>query len=104
MTKADGGEPPLTDLLDAINDLLYQLDKASGRVPQYVERAAARVGHAANAAAQADTAPPAADTLARWLQEDIERHPAIQIRRGSQPIAYRAWAVELLARLTKETK
>jgi hypothetical protein len=56
MTKADGGEPPLTDLLDAINDLLYQLDKASGRVPQYVERAAARVGHAANAAAQADTA------------------------------------------------
>jgi hypothetical protein len=40
-----------------------------------------------------------ADQLARWLQEAIERHPAIQIRRGSQPIAYRAWAAELLARL-----
>jgi hypothetical protein len=47
---------------------------------------------------------PSVDKLARLLQEDIERHPAIQIRRGSQPIAYRAWAAELLARLTKETK
>jgi hypothetical protein len=52
-----------------------------------------------SAAAQADPDSDA-DKLARLLQEAIERHPAIEIRHGSQPIAYRAWAVELLARST----
>jgi hypothetical protein len=47
---------------------------------------------------------PAADELAHLLQEAIEHHPAIQIRRGSQPIAYWAWAAELLARLAKENR
>jgi hypothetical protein len=44
--------------------------------------------------------PDAAD-LAHWLQETIESHPAIQVRPGAQPIAYRAWAEELLARLAQ---
>jgi hypothetical protein len=44
--------------------------------------------------------PNAAD-LAHWLQETIESHPAIEIRQGAQPIAYRAWAEELLARLAQ---